>query len=312
MPVQRQHRPPHQPPRPRRTPARPDPWQVAGTDKPQEPGPWLLSYLDVMTLLFSFFVMLFAYQKALNADLARQTARSAALAARPMPRAEGNAGAASPPTAAAIHTMKDQAAVRELARAVSPGRTTGPTEPSAPARPMQLQPALDALSHLGRSMVPDAMAAEQVALQLSSVLRDETAARQVDIQRASGTVRMEVNDSILFDSASAGLRPEGMDLLQRLAPVLARQQGTISVEGHTDPTPIRTAQFPSNWELSAARASAVTRFLLAKGLPAERLRAVGMADTQPRDSNASGEGRARNRRVTIVVIAPGAGAPGGA
>lgn len=297
--------PPAKPPRPARRPHKPDPWEIAGGEKAQEQGPWLLSYLDVMTLLFSFFVMLFAYQKAQNADLAKQAAASQAAAAE-LAHAGEQPGAASPTTEAAINTMKSQAKVYEVARAV--GTTPAPPdEPLQRERAMQLQPALDAIAHLGRSVVPEAMATEQVAAQLSTVLKDEAARRQIDIQRSAESVRMEVNESILFDSASASLRPEGIALLERLAPVLAQQQGTISVEGHTDPAPIHTAQFPSNWELSAARASAVTRLLVHKGLAAERLRAVGMADTHPRDSNASAEGRARNRRVSVVVFARGAG-----
>jgi chemotaxis protein MotB len=293
---------PVKPRRPAKRPQKPDPWELAGGEKPQEQGPWLLSYLDVMTLLFSFFVMLFAYEKAMNANLVKQaaanqaataTVHSAQVAAPP-------ATTASPPTEAAINAMKDQAKVYEVARAVANHPT--PDETQRRERTMQLQPALDALAHIGHSVVPEAMASEQVAAQLSTVLKDETARRQIEIQRSAEAVRMEVNESILFDSASASLRSEGIALLQRLAPILAQQEGTISIEGHTDPSPISTAQFPSNWELSAARASAVTRFLVNKGLPAERLRAVGMADTHPRDSNASPEGRARNRRVSVVVF----------
>lgn len=283
-----------------RLPQKPDPWQVAGGEKTQEHGPWLLSYLDVMTLLFSFFVMLFAYEKAINANLTRQAEASQAATAK-LAQAVTPSAVKSAPTDTAISTMKNQAKVNEAARAFA-SKPLITDEPRHQERTMQLQPAIDAIAHLGRSMVPDAMATEQVAAQLSTVLRDETAKRQIDIQRSAESVRMEVNESILFDSASASLRPEGIALLERLAPVLAQQQGTISVEGHTDPAPIRTAQFPSNWELSAARASSVTRFLVQKGLSPERMRAVGMADTHPRDTNDNPEGRARNRRVSVVVF----------
>ncbi|NJD06187.1 MAG: hypothetical protein FIA97_06775 [Methylococcaceae bacterium] len=295
----RSRTPPTKPSRPARRPQKPDPWEIAGGEKPHEQGPWLLSYLDVMTLLFSFFVMLFAYEKAMNANLVKQAAASQAATVK-LAQTIDTSTTTSPPTDTAISAMKDQAKVYEIARAV--GNHPIPDETQRRERAMQLQPALDALAHIGHSMVPEAMATEQVAAQLSTVLKDETARRQIDIQRSAEAVRMEVDESILFDSASASLRPEGIVLLQRLAPVLTQQQGTVSVEGHTDPSPISTAQFPSNWELSAARASAVTRFLVNKGLPAGRLRAVGMADTHPRDSNATPEGRARNRRVSVVLF----------
>jgi chemotaxis protein MotB len=73
------------------------------------------------------------------------------------------------------------------------------------------------------------------------------------------------------------------------------------VEGHTDPVPISTLQFPSNWELSAQRATTVLRYLVRAGVPAERLRAVGYADTRPVADNSTPEGRAKNRRVALVV-----------
>jgi len=78
----------------------------------------------------------------------------------------------------------------------------------------------------------------------------------------------------------------------------------IEVEGHTDDIPIFTPQFPSNWELSAARASSVVRLFIDQGVTAERLRAVGLASYRPISSNETPEGRARNRRVTITIVAP--------
>jgi len=74
------------------------------------------------------------------------------------------------------------------------------------------------------------------------------------------------------------------------------------VEGHTDDLPIHTQRFPSNWELSAARAASVVRFFIQQGIPKERLQAVGLADTQPRAPNTSPEDRAKNRRVVIQLL----------
>ena len=78
----------------------------------------------------------------------------------------------------------------------------------------------------------------------------------------------------------------------------------IEVEGHTDDIPIFTPQFPSNWELSAARASSVVRLFIEQGIVAERLRAVGLASYHPISSNETAEGRVRNRRVTVIILAP--------
>jgi chemotaxis protein MotB len=204
----------------------------------------------------------------------------------------------------AIATMKSQSAVREVARDVMAERPI-PEERPVQHQPAPLTPALEAVARIGRAVLPDAAASEQTAAQLASLLANEAAKKRVDIIRAPHEIRLELNDAILFDPASAVLRAEGLALLDRLAPVLAQRTGIISIEGHTDTIPIANAQFPSNWELSAARAAAVTRRLIQKGIPAERLRAVGMADTRPRDSNATPAGRARNRRVSLVVYLEG-------
>src|SRR5690606_28702073 len=147
-------------------------------------------------------------------------------------------------------------------------------------------------------------AAASAAASLSRAFSDAEFDGAVEISAAGGEVRLEISDAILFDLASAELKPEGASALDRLAGVLGAQGGTIAVEGHTDDRPIATAKFQSNWELSTARASTVTRYLIAHGVSPERLRAVGLADTQPRETNDTPEGRARNRSVSIVIYLP--------
>lgn len=124
---------------------------------------------------------------------------------------------------------------------------------------------------------------------------------RVSIQRDSDQLQLEISDSILFEPASAALTGHGMALLDRLLPVLLREGYHLSVEGHTDNRPIQTPRFPSNWELSAARAAQAARHLIAAGLSAQRVRTIGYADTRPRADNSSDAGRARNRRVSFVL-----------
>lgn len=98
------------------------------------------------------------------------------------------------------------------------------------------------------------------------------------------------------------LSPTGLRLIARMAGVINRSDGhTVSVEGHSDPIPIQTRQFPSNWELSASRATSVLRELVRGGVQATRLRAVGYADTRPIASNGTSAGRAANRRVELIM-----------
>ena len=110
-----------------------------------------------------------------------------------------------------------------------------------------------------------------------------------------------VTDRVLFASGRAEIASAGQEVLTLVADALAGVENPILIGGHTDSRPISTAAFPSNWELSAARATAVLRFVQANGLESADLLATGYADTRPIESNASEDGRAHNRRVEIVI-----------
>jgi type VI secretion system protein ImpK len=105
----------------------------------------------------------------------------------------------------------------------------------------------------------------------------------------------------LFESASADVRPTFLPTLRRIGQALEDRAGVVRVVGHSDNVPIRTSRFPSNWELSQARAASVARELAREMSDASRLRVGGLADTQPIVSNATAEGRQRNRRIEILV-----------
>lgn len=134
--------------------------------------------------------------------------------------------------------------------------------------------------------------------------------RFIDITSDHNAIRMEVREDILFETGSAELRHQGMLLISELAGVFRGQAGEIHVEGHTDNIPISTGRFPSNWELSAGRAGSVARHLVELEIDQERIRTIGFADTRPRSSNETEEGRSSNRRVSLVVALDQAGADG--
>ncbi len=115
-------------------------------------------------------------------------------------------------------------------------------------------------------------------------------------------IRLILQEKLLFDSGSADIKPETRVILDKIYEILKDLPNPVEVEGHTDNIPISTERFPSNWELSTARAGAVVRYLIAKGINPERLKASGYADTRPIASNATPEGRAQNRRVEIVIL----------
>ena len=124
---------------------------------------------------------------------------------------------------------------------------------------------------------------------------------RVEVAIHPGEVNLEISDSILFDRASAALTNEGLALLNDLAEALSGQPYPLSVEGHTDNIPIENARYPSNWELSSARAAVVTRKLIEQGIAPEMVRAIGYGATHPLADNLTSEGRARNRRVSFIL-----------
>ena len=126
----------------------------------------------------------------------------------------------------------------------------------------------------------------------------------VSVSQGREGVTLRIDTSLLFPSGQAVLTPQGRGVIESLMDILARFDGQISVEGHTDSVPISTARFPSNWELSSARAIAVVRHLERQGFNISRMRAVGYADTQPMEPNATADGRAANRRVELLLRQP--------
>ncbi|WP_428608762.1 OmpA family protein [Sedimenticola sp.] len=149
---------------------------------------------------------------------------------------------------------------------------------------------------------PTDVEAKQLQERFRSALLSQGLQESIEVTVSANQVNLQISERILFELGQAELTGEGRDVLVRLVPMLtAASDYTLSIEGHTDPTPIANAQFPSNWELSAQRATGVLRFLLTQGVAASRMRAVGHADTRPLADNATAEGRARNRRVALIL-----------
>lgn len=155
---------------------------------------------------------------------------------------------------------------------------------------------------IGTGQVVDPL--EQQALQLQRFLQETGLQTQVRVRHEErGLVISLLSDGTLFDLGSADLKPSARQVLDRVAQVLRAVPNPVLIEGHTDNLPIRTAQYPSNWELSAARAARVLRYLVQKGgIPSQRLIAVGYADTRPLVPNNSPSNRAQNRRVDIAIL----------
>lgn len=270
-----------------------DPWQAS---EQADASSWLLGYSDMMTLLFACFAVLFAYQKAAHIEPVRPKPTPVA-SVRPLPQPVPMAVAPSAPPAAtlAVVTPAPQAPL-SAAAFPDPVKTQPPVvEPTPEPAPASAANSLVSLE----SVPPPPPEAKPTEAEFAEATL-ATVAGGVELSHGKGSVRMEISDGLLFDAGSAELKPEAMLVLQRAVGWLGTQTGTITVEGHSDDRPV-TGRYRSNWDLSAARASTVARSLIDKGIAPARLRAVGLADTQPRGPNDTADGRARNRRVSLVV-----------
>ncbi len=141
---------------------------------------------------------------------------------------------------------------------------------------------------------------------LEAEMRSSLASKDVAISQLQGKLTVTILDRILFDSGEADLKPEGEEVLRKVALILSEHTNlTVHVIGHTDNVPIRPSarnRFPSNWELSTARATAAVRYLVQMGVDPHRLGAVGYGEFRPIADNSTPEGRARNRRIAITIL----------
>jgi chemotaxis protein MotB len=137
-------------------------------------------------------------------------------------------------------------------------------------------------------------AAREIAAQFQ---KDETFVENTETE-----VTVGLSSEVTFASGDDALSPGGRAALEKAGAILAKLPNTIRIEGHTDAVPVRGGRFSSNWHLSAGRAQTVVRLLQANGVDARRMEVVGLADVRPRDTNATAQGRAANRRIEIKIL----------
>jgi chemotaxis protein MotB len=162
---------------------------------------------------------------------------------------------------------------------------------------------------------PDSPGSKEVVVRkLRNLVKSIKASPQMSlvrvVEKVNGDIVITIPDQLLFNSGEAAVRPEALRFLEGLGAAILELDRHTRVEGHTDNVPIRTAQFASNWELSAARAVMVVRVLSELyGVPADHLAAVGHAETRPVTANSDAEQRAKNRRVEVVILEQAPPAP---
>ena len=141
----------------------------------------------------------------------------------------------------------------------------------------------------------------KISDKLAFALQQQMDAKEIQIKDNGEWVEVNIQASVLFPSGSSTLSPQAMEILGKVAAILKSSDNPIHVEGYTDNVPIETAQFPSNWELSAARAASVVRLFQEDNIAPERMAAVGYGEYHPVADNNTEEGRARNRRIALVI-----------
>lgn len=147
---------------------------------------------------------------------------------------------------------------------------------------------------------------ESIADQVERAIGETLPAEWVVIRRGRHWLEVEIRTDLLFASGAAELATPAMPVIDKLGEILKKFPNPIHVEGHTDTVPINTLQFPSNWELSAARAATVVRRFAAQGIDPARMTLIGLGEQRPLASNDTFQGRDRNRRVVLVVLDPAA------
>lgn len=249
---------------------------------------WLVSYADFITLLFAFFVVMYAVS-SVNEGKYRVLSESLVAAFRAPAKSLHPIQVGSP----AKSPYQDHLSIR-----------ASPVVIQLPSMPVPRTTVQAGGARPGAEASP-ARALETIAQEVTAALSPLIDAGLVHVRSSPDWVEVEINTEILFASGSAALAPEARRILERLAVVLRHFPNPVQVEGFTDDAPISSSTFPSNWELSAGRAATVVRLFAELEVEPERMVAIGFGQYRPAADNATAEGKAKNRRVLVVIRATG-------
>jgi chemotaxis protein MotB len=270
---------------------------------------WAIPYGDLITLLLAFFVVMYAIS-SVNEGKYRVLSDSLFAAFRGAPRTlqpvqvgEKQVGSGADVKTTLVEQSMLQGQPRSMLAPIPietglpkhPGRSGGSADPVQSAEEAAASGALERV-------------ADEVLRAMDVLIR----ANLVFVRHQSTFIEVEIRTDILFPSGSATLSDTAIPVIQRLGNVLKPFPNAIRVEGHTDSRPIATVAFPSNWELSAARAASVVHLFASVGVDPARLAVIGHGEFRPAQSNDTPEGRNANRRVVIVILSTDGTVPQGA
>jgi len=245
---------------------------------------WLVSYADFITLLFAFFVVLYS-----SSQVDKRKAGRLALA---------------------IQVAFQELGVFQTSNTKIPIKD----EDAIPFQNVQVVENISKDTDLKRIVNPMkgtlSSASETQSLQeaqeaIKKALDPEIKRREVSMSMRREGLVVSLKEMGFFDSGSASIRPGSLDAIARLSAVLKTRPENLRIEGHTDDVPIHTPRFANNWELSTARATELIQLLITKyGIPPSHLSAAGYGEFHPVAENSTPEGRAQNRRLDVVILAP--------
>ena len=231
---------------------------------------WLVSYADFITLLFAFFIVMYAVSSV-------------------------NEGKYSVLSSSLVSAFKSDN---------SSNLATSKATEFSPISIQQLNQtdSIKLIDNLSSQKTKKQEKMKSMAKNILHALEPLVKDGQVRVTQSSLGITVEINASVLFSPGQAKLADNSSLTLQAVAHVIKGHEHEIHVEGHTDNLPIQTENFPSNWELSSARASSVIRLFIENGVEAHRLTALGYGENRPIETNETPEGRKRNRRVTVMIM----------
>lgn len=262
-------------------------------EEPENLERWLVSYADFVTLLFAFFVVMYAVS-SVNEGKYRVLSETLNAVFTVAPRSEEPIQVGEVPRD--VLALPDGPLAPEQPDVVI-GSLSGGTAAAASASGQ----AEAGDGGQGERFAMDGEAtriADELAISLQNYIENDL----LRINRVGDRIEIEMKERLLFESGAARLSSAALRALREMVKTLARIPSHLQIEGHTDNVPIATAAFPSNWELSAARAASVVHYLSRSGIEPWRMAAVGLGEHRPITENSDEKGRAANRRVTIVVL----------
>jgi chemotaxis protein MotB len=257
---------------------------------------WAIPYGDLVTLLLAFFVVMYAVS-SVNEGKYRVLSDSLFAAFRGSPRTlePVQLGQKEAGQGGEVRVIAQQAEVLQQ-------------------QPLQLLDPLPLATQPENSPPAPSDAAAQrlseLARHIETAMGDLIEDNLLTVRRHGSWVEVEIRTDFLFSSGAATLAPAAGDILRQISGSLKPFPNPIRVEGHTDNRPISTRAYPSNWELSSARAASVVQLFMQSGIDPRRLAVIGLGEYRPAQSNDTAEGRNANRRVVLVILS-GTGAPEG-